>query len=974
VLVRNLCLLTCCFCWVPEMSAEPLPENGLILWLSAGDANGDGVADNVATGAHVAKWVDKSGLGNHVEQKLTGRQPTLRRDAIGGKPVLRFDGGDCWELANVAGLNVGDQPFYAVFVLKAAMVAPHNNPRLLDLRGEDSNNKEPRRGFWIGYQQNGRNRLGIAYGDEGEATRTAWNDKPNLLEVSYEGSGRWTQTLNGEPDGLGTFSDRTFLGFRKTIRLSIGQHYGITPANTFYRGDLAEVLLYNRTLVPAEQNMMGAYLSRKYQINTTYGPTPRFEKDVRPILARRCHKCHGGDKLEGKLDLRTVSDMLRGGESGPVLVRGHPEHSHFLEMVAAGEMPPAGEKRPSDDEIALLRRWVKLGAPADERIVLPLPTALYREEHRSHWAFQQPASVRPPAVRQAEQVRTPIDAFVLKRLEDKGLGFSPQASRATLARRAWFDLTGLPPPPDELDAFLADDSLDAFGKVVDGLLASPAYGQRWARHWLDVARYADYYDANPATRVASCESTEAWRYRDWVVDSFNGDLPFDQFIVHQIAGDLLPSPTGDEIYPAGLIATTFLSNGVWDRGDADKEKIVSDMADDQIDTIGKAFLGLTLGCARCHDHKFDPVSQEDYYALAGIFYSSHILQSLGTKGGEYTINRVPLVSPSVMPNPPLAMAVQEGGTPGGLFPGIQDVPIHIRGSYTRLGRVVPRRLPKFFVGDSSAPITSGSGRRELAAWIASKENPLAARVVVNRVWQWHFGEGLVRTPNNFGMRSQPPTHPALLDWLAVRFVEDGWSLKKLHRRIMLSTTYQQSSQVSREQSDRDPDNVSLGRFAPRRLEAEAIRDAMLFVAGRLDSSPGGPAGNDLNIQRRSLYVQTARWNRSNFASLFDAANPDASTAKRNVSTVAPQSLFLLNNDFALAQAKHVAERLLREVPNDETVRIGRAYKMLFGRSASGEEIEIAKQLLAGANKQGEQTAWTDLAHVLLCSNEFVYLD
>ena len=327
-----------------------------------------------------------------------------------------------------------------------------------------------------------------------------------------------------------------------------------------------------------------------------------------------------------------------------------------------------------------------------------------------------------------------------------------------------------------------------------------------------------------------------------------------------------------------------------------------------------------------------------------------------------------------MPNPPLAMAVQEGGTPGGLFPGIQDVPIHIRGSYTRLGRVVPRRLPKFFVGDSSAPITSGSGRRELAAWIASKENPLAARVVVNRVWQWHFGEGLVRTPNNFGMRSQPPTHPALLDWLAVRFVEDGWSLKKLHRRIMLSTTYQQSSQVSREQSDRDPDNVSLGRFAPRRLEAEAIRDAMLFVAGRLDSSPGGPAGNDLNIQRRSLYVQTARWNRSNFASLFDAANPDASTAKRNVSTVAPQSLFLLNNDFALAQAKHVAERLLREVPNDETVRIGRAYKMLFGRSASGEEIEIAKQLLAGANKQGEQTAWTDLAHVLLCSNEFVYLD
>jgi hypothetical protein len=484
-------------------------------------------------------------------------------------------------------------------------------------------------------------------------------------------------------------------------------------------------------------------------------------------------------------------------------------------------------------------------------------------------------------------------------------------------------------------------------------------------------RYADYHDADPSKRQAVCEPTEAWRYRDWVVDALNDDLPFDQFIVHQIAGDLLPSPTGDEIYPAGLIATTFLSNGVWDRGDADKEKIVSDMADDQIDTIGKAFLGLTLGCARCHDHKFDPVSQEDYYALAGIFYSSHILQSLGTKGGEYTLNRVPLAS---TPNPPLAMAVQEGGTPGGLFPGIQDVPIHIRGSYTRLGRVVPRRLPQFFAGDSQPPIAKGSGRLELANWVASKDNPLTARVVVNRVWQWHFGEGLVRTPNNFGMRSEPPTHPELLDWLAVRFVADGWSLKKLHRQIMLSSTYQQTSQAARQQLDRDPENRWLGRFAPRRLEAEAIRDAMLFVAGRLDASPGGPAGDDLNIQRRSLYVQTARWNRSNYASLFDAANPDASTAKRDVSTVAPQALFLLNNDFALAQSKHLAQRLLREVPHDETARIQRAYQMLYSRPATAEEIEIAQQLLGQADQRDSLAAWADLAHVLLCSNEFVYLD
>jgi len=410
---------------------------------------------------------------------------------------------------------------------------------------------------------------------------------------------------------------------------------------------------------------------------------------------------------------------------------------------------------------------------------------------------------------------------------------APLADRRSLLRRATFDLTGLPPTPEEVAAFLADNSAGAFARVVDRLLASPSYGQRWARHWLDVARYADYHDADPKARTASCEPLEAWRYRDWVVEWLNRDLPFDQFIVHQIAGDLLSSPTGEAIYPAGLIATAFLVNGAWDRGDADKEKMVSDMIDDQIDTVGKAFLGVTLGCARCHDHKFDPISNEDYYALAGIFYSTHFMESLGTKGGEITLKRVPLVAPALasrreeqvrqldaikaklsaldkkspaaaandservtlikerdalqseLPPPyPVALTMQEGGMPGGLFPKIQDVPIHIRGSYTRLGPVIPRRMPTFFAGESQRPITQGSGRRDLARWIASRENPLTARVIVNRIWQWHFGEGLVRTPNNFGLVSEPPSHPALLDWLAAQFVEEGWSLKKLHQRII----------------------------------------------------------------------------------------------------------------------------------------------------------------------------------------------
>jgi hypothetical protein len=597
-----------------------------------------------------------------------------------------------------------------------------------------------------------------------------------------------------------------------------------------------------------------------------------------------------------------------------------------------------------------------------------------------------------------------------------------------------------------MNAFLNDASPNAFAKVVDRLLDSPAYGQRWARHWLDVVRYADYHDGNPAARNPVCEPLEAWRYRDWVVNSFNRDLPFDQFIMHQIAGDLLSAPDGKEPYADGLVATTFLVNGAWDRGDADKEKMVSDMVDDQIDTVGKAFMGLTLGCARCHDHKFDPLAQTDYYALAGIFYSTRMLQELGTKGGEITLQRRPLapdaqvkkrdrqvkqiaglnailadfdkkklpgddptrellieqrdlIQKQLLLPPPLALAVSEGGVPGGLFPKIQDVPLHIRGSYTRLGPIVPRGMPAFFAGDRQPKIANGSGRRELANWVASKDNRLTARVIVNRVWQWHFGTGLVRTPNNFGLLSEPPSHPELLDWLAGKFMEEGWSIKKLHRRIMLSATYQQSSGMRNAErgirnEDRpgaavagshaltpnsalrtphfeDPENRWLGRFSARRLEAEAIRDAMLFAAGRLDVEPLGPATHDLNTTRRSLYVQTARWDRSSFATLFDAANPDAAVEKRDVSTVAPQALFLLNHDFVLTQAKHLAERVMREEPSDPDSRVQRLFQLLFGRLATAEEMKLARQLIARGDIA---TAWRDLSHVLLCSNEFIYLD
>ncbi len=939
-----------------------------------------------------------------------------------------------------------------------------------------------------------------------------------------------------------------------------------------------------------------------------------FEKQIRPLLVEHCLECHGPEKQEAGLNLAARELLIKGGDSGAAVVVGKPAESLLVEAVEyLGEpkMPPSGKL--SAKKIEHLRSWVESGVawPRDSALSQrPATARIFQvtEKQKQWWAFQPRSDARPPEVRTVDWPRNDLDRFVLARLEKAGGQPAAPADRVAWLRRATFDLTGLPPTPQEVNDFLSDTSDRAFEKVVDRLLNSPAYGQRSARHWLDVARYADYHDFNPGARVASCEITEAWRYRDWVVDALNHDMPFDQFIVHQIAGDLLPSPTGEEIYPDGLVATTFLSNGVWDRGDADKEKIVSDMVDDNIAVIGKAFLGLTLDCARCHDHKFDPISTEDYYGLAGMFYSSHILKELGAKGGEYNVNRVPLIGPTaiakranqekrlaevvttlaeldrqymlkkltawgrplvptafqseagavgiiaddcsvsvsgklakdkyvvetVVPegvNPhyiclealpddalpargpgrasdgnfvvsrfsatiippdgkaeptaikfvaaladfeqtnfaarsaldddlkdgwavspvlgkahvavfelapetmipagaklsvtieqqhseqhtlgkfrlsvaemldtssltettdrqeliatrdtlqselaapvPLAMAVTEGGTAGGLFPGIQDVPIHIRGSYAKLGPVVPRRLPRFFAGQDQPLITSGSGRRELAAWVASPDNPLTARVIVNRVWHWHFGEGLVRTPSNFGMLSEPPSHPELLDWLANRFIEDGMSLKKLHRRIMLSATYRQSSQVSRETFDKDPENRLVGRFTPRRLEAEAIRDAILAVNGQLEPTPGGPAGDDFTIRRRSLYVQTARWQRDSYANLFDAANPDSSTEKRVTSTVAPQALLLLNHPWMQEQARHLVERLLREKPNDNIGRIERAYQLLFSRYPREAERVVSQSVIASGDPTVANSGWIDLAHLLLCSNEFIYID
>jgi hypothetical protein len=773
-----------------------------------------------------------------------------------------------------------------------------------------------------------------------------------------------------------------------------------------------------------------------------------FESKIRPLLIERCHECHSAEtKQKGGLDLSSRERFLAGGDSGPAVVPGKPEASLLITVTGYHgdlKMPPKG-KLPSA-EIEALQRWVREGAPwpeEAERTATSKPDRLSarQEEFRRWWAFQPIADPVPPDLEDDPQhgwARNEIDRFVLAGLRSQGLGPAPEADRRTWLRRVTYDLTGLPPTEEETAFFLADSSPQAHERVVDRLLASPAYGERVGRRWLDVARYADAYQAGRASHGSSSdfELTEAWRYRNWVVSALNRDLPFDRFMTRQIAGDLIRDPLDGapadpaSIDAAGLTATSFLSIGSWDHADADKEKLVGDIVDDQIETVGKAFLGLTLGCARCHDHKFDPVSTADYYALAGIFHSTRTLNALG-KGGHSVLNRVRLVPPesaraydeaaaalagvtaklaeldkrkpavaadaperlalkaerdrlqaAMPPKPPQAIAVQEGGVPKGLFPAIQDVPVHIRGSYNRFGPVVPRRMPAFFAGDKQPPISSGSGRKELAAWLASAENPLPRRVIVNRVWHWLLGRGIVPTPSNFGMRSESPSHPELLDWLASRFAAEGWSLKTLHRHIVLSATYRQNSVAAHAAMEADPENRWFGRAQPRRLDAEEIRDSMLIAAARLPSpageaGTGGPADHDLEARRRSLYVQTTRWDRANFSTLFDAANPDTSSESRPVSTVSPQALFLMNNRFVESVARDITTRLFGEVPaaaESDVPRLAQTWSVLLGRPPREEEVATARASLAAAPPGDPQAAWADLVHILLCSNEFAFLD
>jgi hypothetical protein len=1078
-----------------------------------------------------------------------------------------------------------------------------------------------------------------------------------------------------------------------------------------------------------------------------------FEKEIRPLLVEKCQKCHGGAKVRGDLRLTDRALVLKGGGRGPAAVPGNAAKSLLVEAVEQrGElkMPPKGKL--SDSEIDRLKRWIDLGLPwpaADPaRGEAPAEAGSQSEDDpRRWWAFQPVRAVTPPEVQARADSPTEIDRFIQTALEAQAITAAPRAARHTLLRRATFDLTGLPPEPEEVDAFLADRSPDAFAKVVDRLLASPRYGERWARHWLDLVRYTDEFE-------------EAWRYRDWVVQSFNRDLPYDRFIISQIAGDFMPAAAQETINADGIIATTVLAIGPW--GGLDRPKRLADIVDDQIDTIGRSFLGLTIACARCHDHKFDPISTADYYGLAGFFFSSRIISDQGylshnpprmkiplathaaveahrrqmalvaeqeeqleaavdqayaafasallpkvadyliaswdyrnrgaaeaalspedfakrrglhgfalqrwidylngprvgdfhlmdqpvrdfdgetgvevwrvaaerpwwaynstnhdvpietfllpprsvsvnpgTEGaavgwkspitgtveiagrltdadpydgtgiawvidhltrdgrcelssgrlpnggsrrlaqgrfanrlskvhvepgdmiqlqvalgsgdahyditnveltisrrdgsaqwdlardvganflagnphgdalghnavwhfhdraGSHRAGRMPAIdrllatwdaavassgatrpaieeaarevahaiaaagggslhfadltgiqSPfwvsdrddrrylapearaaieklsrelerlrAAVPHLSHAQGIQDGGLRYGPYAGIQDARIYIRGSYSQPGRRVPRHFPEVLAGTGRAVNTTGSGRLELARWIAGADNPLPARVMVNRIWQHHFGEGIVRTPSNFGRRGDPPTHPELLDWLARKFVESGWSVKKMHRRIMLSAAYQRTSEAPAELQAADPENRLCGRMNRRRLEAEELRDSLLALAGGLKDRPGGPADADPASPRRLIYQSTARSDRSDFGSLFDRANPALHVERRTTSTVAPQALHLMNDPLIRAHAQSLARRTEPSAASNPAPRIRALYRLVYGRPATQDEIALGCAFVAAdaASESvrpgpGGASSWDRYAQALLLTNEFLFVD
>ena len=700
-----------------------------------------------------------------------------------------------------------------------------------------------------------------------------------------------------------------------------------------------------------------------------------FESRVAPILKARCLKCHGAEaKVRGNLRLDTREAVLRGGDQGPAVTLNQPDESLLLQAIRYEglEMPPAGKLPRS--EVEILTQWVKQGLvwssdrPASAGKLPPTIRIDRAAVKPSSWAYHR--VIRPPLPRVKNQawVHNPIDAFVLARLEKEELAPTSQADRTALVRRVTFDLTGLPPSPEEVDAFIADSSPDAYERLVDRLLASPRYGEAWGRHWLDLVRYAETngYERDSAKPFA-------WRYRDYVIAAFNQDKPYDRFLHEQLAGDEIDPGSAE-----ALVATGYYRLGLWDDEPADPPLARFDGLDGIVSTTGQVFLGLSINCARCHDHKKDPIPQKDYYRLLAFFHD------VTHQDGRNTRKAGP--SPGVE-----VMCVREEGH--------AETHVLLRGNPNLVGPRVEPGVPSM-LGEPQSTFPGGLGkRRALAEWLTDRRNPMTARVMVNRLWQFHFGRGIVPSPNDFGQLGEPASHPELLDWLAAEFMEGGWQIKRMHRLILLSSAYRLSSKSTPKGLAKDPGNRWFWRFAMRRLSAEEVRDSFLAVSGTLNSKAGGAsiyppiprevlAGQSVpgagwetskpeEAARRSVFIHVKRSLQVPILATHDAPDTDASCPVRYTTTVPSQALGLLNGEFANEQSGRFADRLQKELPGRLSDQLRRAVRLTTGIDPPAEELARDLAWIARLRKESRLTERAALVQYCLLSlnaNAFLYLD
>ncbi len=776
-----------------------------------------------------------------------------------------------------------------------------------------------------------------------------------------------------------------------------------------------------------------------------------FEKSIRPLLVDRCYECHSAEskELAGDLLVDSRATIRRGGSKGPAIVAGDLKRSLLLEAVRYTnedmQMPP--DNKLTEAEIADLERWVTIGAPDPRSSATKhIGKQIDIDAAKQFWSLKPIQNPSVPAVQLDQWPNSEIDRFVLAKQEEQGLSPAPEADKNSLIRRATYDLIGLPPTPEEIDAFQADDTQEAFARVIERLLDSPRYGERWGRHWLDVVRYADTAGDNSDYPIPQIH-----RYRDWVIEAFNRDLPYDEIVRDQLAGDLRGGDNNEQCN-ARVIATGYLANSrrFGSRVDDYPQHLT---IEDTIDNLGRTFLGMTVSCARCHDHKFDPITARDYYGLYGIFNSTRypwpgieldkkqrdfvplvpreqraqVEQSLHKRTKEQArLDSVVQKLKDLLKNldeskkeeakqqlaaaelaakeyfqqsPPVetAYAVADVESP-------EDVAIQIKGDPSRQGEIVPRQFLTVLGGANLGEKASTSGREQLADWILAEDNPLTARVMANRIWQHHFGRGIVSTPNDFGKQGKLPTHPELLDYLAIQFRSNRWSIKSMHRLIMNSRAYMQSASRSPKAIRQDPTNQWLSGFPRQRLDAEAIRDTLLAVAGNLDLSQAGshpfppqskwdftqhkPFKAIYETNHRSIYLMTQRIQRHPFLASFDGADPSTSTASRMTSTTPLQALYLMNDPLVHAQAQRIASRIMSHSTSTES-RLAFAYELLFARPPRSTESEAVTDFLTQVTRllqinsvskqpvredEVEAEAWQACVRGLLRLNEFIYLD